>query len=45
MVMLDPESRPTTIIKKVFEHTGKKIRHLDCLNCLKFIRGDVRLDM
>lgn len=45
LVMLDSEVRPSTVIKKVYENLGKKIKHLDCLNCLKFIRGDVRLDM
>lgn len=45
MVMEDPEVRPSLIMRKLFEQTGKKIRHLDTLNALKQIRGDVRLDM
>ena len=32
-------------MRRLFEQTGKKIRHLDTLNALKSIRGDVRLDM
>ena len=43
--MKDPEVRPSQIMRKLYEQTGKKIRHLDCLNALKNIRGDVRLDM
>jgi hypothetical protein len=45
MVMTDPEIRPSLIMRRLFEQTGKKIRHLDTLNALKNIRGDVRLDM
>lgn len=45
MVMNDPEVRPSLIMRRLFEQTGKKIRHLDTLNALKQIRGDVRLDM
>ena len=45
MVMEDPEVRPSLSMRKLFEQTGKKIRHLDTLNALKMIRGDVRLDM
>lgn len=45
MVMQDPEIRPSLIMRRLFEQTGKKIRHLDTLNALKNIRGDVRLDM
>ena len=45
MVMDDPEVRPSLIMRRLFEQTGKKIRHLDTLNALKQIRGDVRLDM
>ena len=45
MVMEDPEVRPSLIMRKLYEQTGKKIRHLDTLNALKQIRGDVRLDM
>ena len=45
MVMQDPEVRPSLIMRRLFEQTGKKIRHLDTLNALKSIRGDVRLDM
>lgn len=32
-------------MRRLYEQTGKKIRHLDTLNALKNIRGDVRLDM
>ena len=45
MVMPDPEVRPSLIMRRLYEQTGKKIRHLDTLNALKNIRGDVRLDM
>lgn len=45
MVMQDPEVRPSLIMRRLYEQTGKKIRHLDTLNALKNIRGDVRLDM
>jgi hypothetical protein len=45
MVMQDPDVRPSMIMRRLYEQTGKKIRHLDCLNALKNIRGDVRLDM
>ena len=45
MVMEDPEVRPSLIMRRLYEQTGKKIRHLDTLNALKMIRGDVRLDM
>lgn len=37
--------RPSLIMRRLYEQTGKKIRHLDTLNALKNIRGDVRLDM
>ena len=43
--MQDPEVRPSLIMRRLYEQTGKKIRHLDTLNALKNIRGDVRLDM
>ena len=45
MVMQDPEVRPSLIMRRLYEQTGKKIRHLDTLNALKNIRGDVSLDM
>jgi hypothetical protein len=45
MVMEDPEVRPSLIMRKLYEQTSKKIRHLDTLNALRMIRGDVRLDM
>jgi len=45
MVMDDPEVRPSLIMRKLYEQTGKKIRHLDTLNALRMIRGDIRLDM
>jgi hypothetical protein len=32
-------------MRHLYEQTGKKIRHLDTLNALKQIRGDIRLDM
>lgn len=43
-VMDNPEIRPSEIIRRIESRHNKKLKHLDILNALKAIKGDVKLD-
>ena len=45
LVMENFDIQVSEVIQKVYHAHGKRLRHLDVLNALKLIKGDVRLDL
>ena len=43
-VMDNPDVKPSEIIRKIEQRHNKKLKHLDILNALRIIKGDVKLD-